>query len=93
MARIIKMVAGHYQINVSDIYGTDRKKELILPRHISIYIAKQLTSKPMSELARIFKRKNHSSIIHAYEKIENLRKSDPNLKKDIDYIISELKNS
>jgi len=93
VARIIKMVAGHYQINVSDIYGTDRKKELILPRHISIYIAKQLTSKPMSELARIFKRKNHSSIIHAYEKIENLRKSDPNLKKDIDYIISELKNS
>ncbi len=93
VARIIKMVASHYQVSSSDIYGVDRKKELILPRHVSIYISKQLTNKAMSELARIFKRKNHSTIIHACEKIESLQKTDPNLKKDIDYIISELKNS
>lgn len=91
--RIIKMVASHYQVNTSDIYGNDRKKELILPRHVSIYIAKQLTNKPLTELARIFKRKNHSTILHAYEKIEDLKKTDPLLKKDIDYIINELKNS
>lgn len=93
VGRIIKRVASHYQVSASDIYGSDRRKELILPRHVSIYIAKQLTNKPMSELARLFKRKNHSTIIHACEKIEELKKSNLNLKKDIDHIISELKNS
>ncbi len=91
--RIIKRVANHYQVSASDIYGTDRKKELILPRHVSIYIAKQLTNKPMSEIARIFKKKNHSTILHACEKIEDMKKNDLKLKKDIEYIINDLKNS
>lgn len=91
--RIIKRVATHYQVSASDIYSTDRKKEIILPRHVSIYIAKQLTNKPLSEIARIFKRKNHSTILHACEKIEEMKKNDIKLKKDIEYIINDLKNS
>jgi chromosomal replication initiator protein len=58
-----------------------------------MYIAKKISNKSLSELAKIFNRNNHSSIIHAIEKIEEIKKQDINLQKEIDYITNELKNN
>jgi len=91
--KIIKRVAMHFDISSNDILGADRKKESMLPRHIAIYIAKQLTHKSLTELATLFKKKNHSTIIHACEKIEEVQKHNSKLKNDIDHIISDIKNS
>ena len=88
---IVNKVASHFDMKPNDIMGANRKKEFILPRHISIYIAKKLINKPIAEIAKLFNKKNHSTIIHAFEKIEESQKTDNQLKKDIEYIINELK--
>ncbi|MCX6112184.1 MAG: chromosomal replication initiator protein DnaA [Proteobacteria bacterium] len=88
---VIKRVAQHYHVSEGDILGDNRNKDFVLPRHIAVYIAKKLSNRSLSDLARIFKRKNHSTIIHAFLKIEELQKKDINVKSEIDHIINEIK--
>lgn len=88
---IVCKVAAHFDITPKEIMGANRKKELILPRHISIYIAKKLMDRSVSEIAKAFNKKNHSTIIHAYEKMEELQRNNIELKKDIDHIMNELR--
>jgi len=88
---IIKKVAQHYHISEADILGENRNKDFVLPRHIAVYIAKKISNKSLSDLAKLFKRKNHSTIIHAFAKIDELQKKDINVKSEIDHIIAELK--
>lgn len=90
---IIRKVASHFGITYKEIISSHRKKEFMMPRHIAMYIAKKISNKSLSELAKIFNRNNHSSIIHAIEKIEEIKKQDINLQKEIDYITNELKNN
>jgi len=88
---IVGKVAAHFDITPKEIMGANRKKELILPRHISIYIAKKLMDRSISEIAKAFNKKNHSTIIHAYEKMEELQRNNIEIKKDIDHIMNELR--
>ncbi len=88
---IIKKVCQHYHISELDLLGSNRNKDFVLPRHIAVYIAKKISNKSLSDLAKIFKRKNHSTIIHASEKIEELQKKDVNLKTEIDHLITDIK--
>jgi len=88
---IVSKVAVHFNISPKDIMGANRKQEFILPRHISIYVAKKLMDQSISEIAKAFNKKNHSTIIHAYEKIEELQRNNIDLKRDIDHILNELR--
>lgn len=88
---IIKKVSQHYHISEVDLLGDNRNKDFVLPRHIAVYIAKKISNKSLSDLAKIFKKKNHSTIIHASEKIEELQKKDLNLKTEIDHLITDIK--
>lgn len=92
ITEIIRKVASFFNVTYDEIIGSSRKNEFILPRHISMYISKKLSKKSLADIAKIFKRNNHSSILHAYEKIEKKQKQDINLKKEIESIISELEN-
>jgi chromosomal replication initiator protein len=87
---IIKRVALHYHVSEEDILGNDRNKNFVLPRHVAVYISKKMSNKSLTDLAKIFRRKNHSTIIHAYEKIEEMQKNDISLKSDIDHIMNEV---
>jgi chromosomal replication initiator protein len=88
---IVNKVAAHFDISPKEIMGSNRNKDLVLPRHVSIYIAKKLMDRSVSEIAKSFNKKNHSTVIHALEKMEEAQKSDQKLKGDIDHIITELK--
>ena len=88
---IVNKVATHFGVSPKDIMGANKNKALVLPRHVSIYITKKLIDSPVSEIARSFNKKNHSTILHALEKMEENQKNDPKLKTDIDHIVNELK--
>ncbi|MEI6079402.1 MAG: chromosomal replication initiator protein DnaA [bacterium] len=88
---IISNVAKHYHITEDDLLGENRNKNFVLPRHVAIYISKSLSNKSLNEIAKVFKRKNHSTIIHAFEKIEEMQKRDDNLKSEIVHLINEIK--
>lgn len=88
---IIKVVANNYQISVSDIKGKKRDKKFVHPRHISLYIAKELTEYTFSDLGNEFGGRDHSSIMHACDKIKEQIKTDPLFNQKINILIKEIK--
>ena len=88
---IQKVIADNYQISISELKGKKRDKKYVFPRQIAIYIARELTEISYSELGNEFGGKDHSTIMHAYEKIAENIKLDSNLESKINILIREIK--
>ena len=76
---IVDVVAKHYGISATDIFSKRRDKWVVLPRHVAIYLARQLTLRSLPDLGKRFGGRDHTSCLHAIRKIEGLRASDPQL--------------
>ena len=88
---IQKVVAENYQISISDLKSKKRDKKYVFPRQVAIYIARELTEISYSELGNEFGGKDHSTIMHAYDKIAESIKIDPTLESKINILIREIK--
>ena len=88
---IQKVVAENYQISISDLKSKKRDKKYVFPRQVAIYIARELTEISYSELGNEFGGKDHSTIMHAYEKIAEGIKLDSSLEAKISLLIREIK--
>ena len=88
---IQKVVAENYQVSVSDLKSKKRDKKYVFPRQIAIYIARELTEISYSELGNEFGGKDHSTIMHAYEKIAEGIKLDSSLEAKINILVREIK--
>ncbi|WP_199287982.1 chromosomal replication initiator protein DnaA [Culicoidibacter larvae] len=86
--RIQKIVAKYFQISVEDLQSKTRKQPLTTYRQIAIYLCKELTDNSLQKIGQNFGKRDHTTIMHAVDKIEELRKKD----KEIDALIHELKN-
>lgn len=79
----ISDVLEHYLnkngITIDALRSKDRNKELVRLRHIAMYLAKKYTQKSLTEIAMFFGRKDHTTVIHAIEKIEHEAKIDSDL--------------
>jgi chromosomal replication initiator protein len=85
-AEIINAVCKYYNLEREDIVSTKRKKELIIPRQIAIYLMREMTSKSLPQIGSIMGGKDHSTILYSENKIKNLLKTDIELKKTINEI-------
>lgn len=85
-AEIINAVCKYYNLEREDIVSKKRKKELIIPRQIAIYLMRELTSKSLPQIGSIMGGKDHSTILHSENKIKSLLKTDVELKKTINEI-------
>lgn len=88
---IQKLVANHFNIKTSDIKSSKRLKNLVLPRQISMYISRKLTSSSFPEIGSKFGGKDHSTIIHAIKKIEKKMEEDIQLKATVEKLMNNLK--
>ena len=66
--------------------------KLARPRQIAMYLSKQLTSRSLPEIGRKFGGRDHTTVIHAVRKIEQLREEDPALDEDVDLLRRMLEN-
>ena len=89
---IIQEVSRFYNISIEDIKGKKRKKEIVKPRQIAMYLARQLTDLSFPKIGEDFGNKNHTTVIHAYEKISQELKYDPELERDIHQVTQTLKS-
>ncbi len=80
-------VSNHYGISPQALRGKRRTKVLTFPRQIAIYIAREYTNMSLKAIGKSFGGRDHSTILHDYEKIRSLIKTDPSLKRDIEYLI------
>ena len=71
---IIEETGKCYGIDVSDIMGSSRTKEVTIARQVSMYIIRNLTKLSLPEIGRVFGR-DHSTVIHSLEKVEGLIKT------------------
>ena len=89
---IQKVVCDHYSISLSDIKSKKRNKKYIIPRHIAIYIARNLLEYSYPELGNEFGGRDHTTIMHGYESIEKQLKIDSALDTTIQMLIREIKD-
>jgi len=75
-AEIIKAVARHYGLKVSEIKSRNNAKQIAFPRQVAMYLCKQLTGLSFPEIGRQFNDKHHSTVMYSVEKIEQLRAGD-----------------
>lgn len=82
---IIKIVAEHYGITVDDIKSKKRSNEIVYPRHIAMYLCRELTDLPLKSIGERLGR-DHSTVMHALDKIKDDMKNTPDLHSNIEII-------
>lgn len=83
---IQKRVAEHFNIKVSDMHSARRARAVARPRQVAMYLSKQLTTHSLPEIGRKFGGRDHTTVMHAVRKIEELHSADPSLSEDIDLL-------
>lgn len=85
-AEIIKFVARHYGLKVSEIKSKGNSKQIAHPRHVAMYMLRRMTDLSYPEIGKQFNDKHHSSVMYAVDKIQQQRDGDP----DFDKALGEL---
>jgi chromosomal replication initiator protein len=83
-SEVLKIVAAHYGLRVSDMKAKSNAKPIAFPRQVAMYLCRRLTSLSYPEIGRLFNDKHHSTVMHSVEKIERLVEDDANFRKVID---------
>lgn len=83
---IQKRVAEHYTIRVADMSSARRARQVARPRQVAMYLSKALTSKSLPEIGRKFGGRDHTTVMHAVRKIEELTATDAALAEDIELL-------
>jgi len=89
---IQKVVSKHFGVRLSDLKSKKRPKLLTLPRHIAMYLCRRLTNLSLIDIGRDFGKKDHTTVIHACNKVEESMQNDPNFEKSIQQLVDEIKN-
>jgi chromosomal replication initiator protein len=83
---IQKRVAEHFNIRISDMHSARRARSVARPRQVAMYLAKQLTSRSLPEIGRKFGGRDHTTVMHAVRKVDELRERDASFAEDVDLL-------
>jgi chromosomal replication initiator protein len=83
---IQKKVAEHFNIKMAEMTSSRRARVVARPRQVAMYLAKQLTSRSLPEIGRKFGGRDHTTVMHAVRKIEELTRSDRALAEDVELL-------
>jgi chromosomal replication initiator protein len=89
---IQKKVAEHYNVRVADMHSARRARAVARPRQVAMYLAKQLTPRSLPEIGRKFGGRDHTTVIHAVRKIEELSAYDAAFREDVELLRRLLQN-
>lgn len=90
IGKIQQDVARYYHITVDDLKGRRRVKAIVTPRQIAMYLARELTDASFPKIGSEFGGKDHTTVLHAHEKITKVIKEDAKLKREIEEIKNRL---
>ncbi len=83
---ILKIVSKHFGVNRSDLLSNRRNRSVVRPRQIGMYLAKKLTSRSLPEIGRRFGNRDHTTVLHAIRKVEQLMADDSGLKEEVELL-------
>lgn len=90
--QIQEEVASYYHIQLKDLKGKKRVKSIVVPRQIAMFLAREMTDNSLPKIGAEFGGKDHTTVIHAHEKIQQLLKHDPTIQNEISEIKGLLLN-
>jgi chromosomal replication initiator protein len=80
---IQRKVADYYGLKVSDLLSERRAREVARPRQIAMYLAKKMTPRSLPEIGRRFGKRDHTTVMHAVKRVEQLRADDREIDSDV----------
>ncbi len=83
---IQRRVAEHFNVRLAEMTSDRRARIVARPRQVAMYLAKQLTTRSLPEIGRKFGGRDHTTVIHAVRKIEELMLTDPMLAEDVELL-------
>ncbi len=89
LPKIVRCVISHFNVTLAELRSEKRNKEISQARHVAFYLMKKYTDKSLKDIGAFLARKDHSTVLHAYEKIINHRKKDDHLQ----YTLQELERA
>jgi len=83
---ILESVSKYYSVPIQDMIGTSRIRNVLIPRQIAMYIGKKYLNVSLVQLGERFSNRDHSTVLHAINKIEKTVQKDPNMLREISTI-------
>ena len=83
---IIRKVSDHYNLRMRDMISARRSRVIARPRQVAMFLAKTLTSKSLPEIGRRFGGRDHTTVIHAVKKIEDLKHKDLQIAEEVEIL-------
>lgn len=84
---IQRCVAEEFGVSLHDLKTRSRHKNIVLPRQVAMYISRELTDLSLPEIGGVFGGKDHTTVLHSYNKIKNDLNRDSLLKERVDKVI------
>src|SRR6188768_2473288 len=88
---IQKTVAEYFKCDLDAMKGKVKKREIVIPRQVAMYFCKRFTQLTLALIGENFGGRDHSTVIHALESVEDMMKTDPNFKNTVDDLGKKLK--
>ena len=83
---IQRIVAKHFNVSKADLLSSRRTRSVVRPRQIAMYLAKTMTPRSLPEIGRHFGGRDHTTVLHAVRKIEQMIAGDPSLAEEIELL-------
>jgi len=91
MENIQKTVADYYKIKVAEMYSKKRSRNFARPRQVAMALSRELTNHSFPEIGEAFGSRHHTTVMHACDEIEQLRQNDPNVARDIAFLVQVIR--
>ena len=88
---IIKVVADHYNVKQDELFNKMRTQNIAFPRQVAMYLCRELADLSYPRIGELFGGRDHTTVIHAYEKISNFKNSNLAFQNELQEIIEILR--
>lgn len=88
---ILEKVCNHFNVSVSGVNGNSRKRELVIARQVSMYLAQKYTKMPASRIGKLVGGRDHSTVIHSCSQIEQRMKIEKGFAEEVNSIENSFK--
>ncbi|NIZ19873.1 chromosomal replication initiator protein DnaA [Entomospira culicis] len=92
-SKVQKIIADYFDITVNDLKSKRKTKNIVYPRQLAMYILRQITDLSTTEIGLEFGGRDHTTVMHACQKIEDLKIIDPNIESTIRNLIRSVKEN
>lgn len=92
-SQIVRVICDFYNVDEDALMGTRRTKDVVFPRQVAMFLVREMTGLSYTKIAEFFKKKDHTTIMHAAQKVGDDMRTDANVKKDIDDLTARLRNT